>query len=298
MRPVLRRVLRWRLPKDRRPDPDPAASMALLREVLDRPLDPGYRSAAEQRAARGLPASTGSRSLLLLVNSLVLGLLVTVGALALRGPETAQAQAREELAERVGAEREELTEQSARVRELQTEVASLQERALDQQSPLAEDLARHGAIAGAVPMAGPGVTVVLDDPPRPPQAGADLGEDRVLARDLQTLVNGMWAHGAEAIAINEHRLTSTSSIRFAGEAIVVDFQGLTRPYTVTALGPPEELAAELDSGSTGAYLTELQQEYGIIVETTRQEEATVPAATRLTVREASIAEQTGEEGRR
>ncbi|WP_153396031.1 DUF881 domain-containing protein [Ornithinicoccus halotolerans] len=292
----LDRVLRWRPPRGR-PDPDPAASMALLREVLNRPLDPGYRSAAEQRSAHGLPASTGSRSVLLLVSSLVLGLLVTVGAQSLRGPDTAEAQARSDLADRVGEQRELLTERSARVEELQAEVAVMQEQALDGQSALAEELDRHRRLAGGTPMTGPGLAVVLDDPPRPADVGVP-GEDRVLARDLQVLVNGLWAHGAEAIAINEHRLTSTSSIRFAGEAIVVDFQGLTRPYTVTAIGPVDELAAELDSGSTGAYLTELQEEYDIIVETMRDDEVTVPAATRLSVREASVADDAAKEERR
>lgn len=272
--------------------------MALLREILNRPLDPGYTSAAEQRSARGLPASTGSRSLLLLISSLVLGLLVTVGAQSLRGPDTAQAQARADLAERVQEQREVLTERSARVEELQAELATMQERALDGQSALTVELEWHRQLAGGAPMAGPGVTVVLDDPPLPADAADVPEEDRVLARDLQVLANGLWAHGAEAVAINEHRLTSTSSIRFAGEAIVVDFQGLTRPYTVTAIGPVDELAAELDSGSTGAYLTELQEEYEIIVETAREEEVTVPAATRLSVREASVAENAGEEGRR
>lgn len=272
--------------------------MALLREVLDRPLDPGYRSAAEQRSARGMPASTGSRSLLLLMSAMVLGLLVTVCALTLRGPETAQAQARAELAERIGEQREVIAERSTRVEQLQAEVETLQGQVLDEQSPLVEQLLRHRELAGGVSMTGPGVTVLLEDPPRPADAGSEVGEDRVLARDLQVLVNGLWANGAEAVAINEHRLTSSSSIRFAGEAIVVDFQGLTRPYTVTAIGPADELAVELEEGSTGEYLTELQQEYGIIVETTGQEEVTVPAATRLSVREASVADDAAQEGGR
>ena len=36
------------------------------------------------------------------------------------------------------------------------------------------------------------------------------------------LVNGLWQAGAEAISINGQRLTSTSAIRFAGQAILVD----------------------------------------------------------------------------
>ena len=41
-------------------DPDPAASMALLGEVLDPPIGPGYHSAAQARVDAGLPASSTS----------------------------------------------------------------------------------------------------------------------------------------------------------------------------------------------------------------------------------------------
>jgi uncharacterized protein YlxW (UPF0749 family) len=90
------------------------------------------------------------------------------------------------------------------------------------------------------------------------------------------------------VSINDLRLTSTSSIRFAGEAIVVDFRGLTRPYTVAAIGPSEGLDQELGSGATGLYLEQLRDDYGIIADVEQREEITVPAATRLTIREAQV----------
>ena len=44
----------------------------------------------------------------------------------------------------------------------------------------------------------------------------------MLDPDLQKLVNGLWAAGAEAISINGQRLTNLSAIREAGEAITVN----------------------------------------------------------------------------
>ena len=65
--------------------------------------------------------------------------------------------------------------------------------------------------------------------------GSDPRDDRasdtgrVLDRDLQVMVNALWAAGAEAIAINGQRLTARSAIRYAGEAILLDFRPLVPP---------------------------------------------------------------------
>ena len=95
---------------------------------------------------------------------------------------------------------------------MRQEISSLEAA---QAQPATEQVAGEQAAlqAGATPVVGEGVVLTLNDPP----LSADSEEgDRVLARDLQVIVNGLWAHGAEAIAINEQRLTSTSTIRFAG----------------------------------------------------------------------------------
>ena len=88
---------------------------------------------------------------------------------------------------------------------------------------------------------GPGVLVVVDDSP---SAAADA-RDRVLDLDLQVLANGLWEAGAEAVAINGHRLSSLTAIRSAGDAITVDYRSLTRPYRVEAIGDPRTLQAYL-----------------------------------------------------
>ncbi len=64
--------------------------------------------------------------------------------------------------------------------------------------------------------------------------GRPISDDgRVRDVDVQTVVNGLWAAGAEGIAVNGQRLTSLSTIRHAGDAIVVDLRQLARPYTIT-----------------------------------------------------------------
>ncbi|GAA1159611.1 DUF881 domain-containing protein [Ornithinicoccus hortensis] len=274
-----------------RPNPDPAASMALLAEVRDRPLDPGYASAAQARRERGLPASTGPRSLILIVSSVLLGFLMTVAAQTLREPDPAAADARLELVSRVEAQQDLGDRRVARIEALRAEVAGLEEGALEDDSAgsqLAESLRTAERQAGASALVGPGIVITMDDASsRDPLVNGNA-EERVMARDLQVIVNGLWAQGAEAISINDQRLTSTSAIRFAGEAIVIDFRGMTRPYVISAIGDPEALEREMTEGATGRYAAELRDEYQLTVEVTTADEVTVAAATRLTTRLAVV----------
>jgi uncharacterized protein YlxW (UPF0749 family) len=262
--------------------------MALLQEVLDRPLDPGYQSAAQARQASGLAPSTGSRTVLLVGAAVLLGFLMTVAAQSLRDPDPAAAGVRAELAERVRVGQDLVDGNVVRIETLQDELIALEGETLPGGGEARGERVRAAGVqAGASAVVGPGVVVTLDDP-QVQDGDAEPADDRVLARDLQVLVNGLWANGAEAVSINDLRLTSTSSIRFAGEAIVVDFRGLTRPYTVAAIGPSEGLDQELGSGATGLYLEQLRDDYGIIADVEQREEITVPAATRLTIREAQV----------
>jgi uncharacterized protein YlxW (UPF0749 family) len=90
--------------------------------------------------------------------------------------------------------------------------------------------------AGTVPLAGPGLEVVLSDSARPARNPAEKDALSVHDVDLQLVVNALWAAGAEAIAVNGQRLVATSPIRGAGETITVNFRPLAPPYRIRALG--------------------------------------------------------------
>ena len=116
------------------------------------------------------------------------------------------------------------------------------------------------------------------------QGGPDLG--RVQDIDLQHVVNGLWAAGAEAISINGQRLTARSAIRTAGSAINVDFRPLSPPYAIDAIGDPKSLAARFQETSDGRYLLQLKSQFGIIYEMSTKDALTLPAAAQLTVTDA------------
>lgn len=280
---------------------DPAASMALLSEVLDPPVGPGYHSAAEARQAAGLPASSGTRTWTMLAVCMVLGFTGTVAAVTLRTPDPVAAENRALLIERIEGAQAAGDEQRERVDELRAELLALEQLAVAGLGPDAEQaIAAAGIQAGAQSVAGPGVVIHLSDATRPMDdtPGTDAKPERVNARDLQLVTNGMWSAGAEAISINGHRLTSMSAIRYAGEAIIVDFRALNPPYEIKVIGDPERMYAEATVGATGAYLGELRRQLAIGAEVEEEDEIVVEAGERLITRLGTVPREPNTEEQR
>jgi uncharacterized protein YlxW (UPF0749 family) len=135
---------------------------------------------------------------------------------------------------------------------------------------------------GVAAVTGPGLVVRLDDAPSSDTSSADrggqAGSGRVLDRDLQDAVNGLWSAGAEAIAINGLRLSALTAIRSAGEAILVDYRPLSPPYTLRAIGNPGSLEAGFADSPAGRRLSTYTSLYGLQVVVRRSDKQTLPAA--------------------
>lgn len=261
--------------------------MTLLTQVMERPLDPGYAAAAERRTQAGRPPTTGLSTALLLVAAAVIGFLMVVAAQTLRGDGTSATSTRTALIGQVDARRAAGDAKAVTVVQLQAEVRAAQQRALggsgQEARQLANQLATLGVAAGSDPANGPGIVVTLTDAPgaaagdgAAPRSNAGFTAGRVAAVDLQVAVNGLWQAGAQAISINGERLTSLASIRFAGQAILVDYRPLAPPYEITALGDPNALQTGLAGSSAGSYLKGLTANYGIGMGVRAGQRLTVP----------------------
>ncbi|WP_238999367.1 DUF881 domain-containing protein [Segeticoccus rhizosphaerae] len=271
------------------------ASMTLLNEMMRRPLDPGYAAEADARERAGRPRTSGTRTPMLLLTAVVIGFLVAVAALSLRVPTTAAAEAKQRLIAQIESRQADGDRQAATIAALRAQIQQAQQQALvrGHESQLAEQLTATARGVGAVPLTGPGVLLTIDDA-RPDQAAADGDVDprtqteenagRVTSGDLQIIVNGLWKAGAEAVSINGQRLTAQSAIRFAGEAILVNFRPLTRPYVITAIGDPDTMPTTFSRGSGGHYLSSLQETFGIQATVKTEQSLQVPASPSLQLR--------------
>lgn len=248
-------------------------------QIAAAPLDPGY---AEAAARRGHPHAGSRRSsttpaLVVLVAG-VLGLGTVWAAKELRRPEPeilrARAALESEIERRTESARE-LQDDNAR---LGTEVEALSQEALAGSDEDLERLATLGAVTGTVAVEGPGLTVTLTDSARAAAGAPDAADERVQDIDLQILSNGLWAAGAEAIAVNGHRLTALSAIRSAGEAILVDLAPLVGPYRVDAVGDPDAMQADLARSAAARHLALLRETYQIGAEVAVEQDLLLPAS--------------------
>jgi uncharacterized protein YlxW (UPF0749 family) len=266
--------------------------MLLLRRLVEDSLDEGYARAAARRNA-GTPRNR-TTVWVLTAGLLAVGLLLTTAYVQTRERAGSAAEARDALVAEVDA-RETANERAQR--ELDRLRAAVQR---DQQEALAltgagaelsTRLADLEAITGAGAVTGPGMTVRLDEAPEDTGADVDPRTDvtddgRVTDRDLQTVVNEIWAAGAEAVAVNGQRLTGLSAIRSAGDAVLVDFRPLNPPYEVAAIGDPETLRTTFVGGFGGSYLQVLQG-YGITYAVEDASRLELPASAGVSLRYAA-----------
>jgi uncharacterized protein YlxW (UPF0749 family) len=267
--------------------------MSLLTNVMEHSLDDGYAQAAARRGAVGtsrLPTALSGR--LWLAAGLVLAaIVVTLGAAQAQVSAPTAAKERQKLIDRIQSETKSADALQKNVDSLRDTVSAEQQAALKNTGD-ADRVALLELLAGGTPVQGPGVRLVVDDAkeastgntggPRESSGFADTG--RVRDRDMQRVVNGLWASGAEAITVNGQRLTALSAIRAAGDAILVDNKPLAPPYTVLAIGDGERLSKAFQDSADGQYLQVLKDDYGIRASVTVQDKLRLAAAPSLTVR--------------
>ena len=227
---------------------------------------------------------------MLAVVAVVIGVMFAVAALQTTRTAPTLESERASLIDRVQSAESQQDALRARATDLTAEITTLRTAALggDATSQRLEgEIARLSALVGTVAVTGPGVVIVVDDA----AGGPDVAEsgDQVLDRDLQILANGLWQAGAEAVAINGHRLSALTAIRSAGDAITVDYRSLTRPYRIEAIGDLRTLPAGFGESAAGAWWHDLEQNRGMHYELGESGNLTLPADPGLTLRWAKVA---------
>ena len=283
---------------------------SLLDDVLAETLDPAYaqasaRKTAGQASARkaGEPAPRSSRGRLLVALVMVVaGLLAAVtydqAAATSQGRQPVRAALIEDIqrssdaGDQLTAELEELRVEVARTQDELLAASVVGQRAL-------EEVAAAEQGAAAVPVTGPGLLVTLanaeSDADDDPVGGAteENPSGKVRDGDLQLVVNALWAAGAEAISIDDQRLGATTAIRFAGEAVLVDFRPVTNPYEIRAIGDPDTLAARFLASAEVGNLALISESFGLRFDFAKEDELTLPAASTLELRYAGPADPQG-----
>lgn len=169
----------------------------------------------------------------------LLGFLVVTAARTATATRVAEAPRKQRLISLIEQRRDQIDELDNAVRDLRGQLRkeeSDRSRNNRASAARARNTATLSAQAGASTVKGPGLRVKVADAASIPADVEETGAYRISDTDLQLLVNALWAAGAEAIALNGNRIVATTSIRAAGETIVVNFRPLSPPYRLEAVG--------------------------------------------------------------
>ncbi len=273
---------------------------SLLRSLLSEHLDPGYAAAAEKRAGGAPPrprwADRGWQSAAALLIAVVFAAAfaqarsVAPGVKQTQQVLIASVRAAETGTDGLAAQRANLTSDVDNLRRSQ-----LKDDAAGRQ--LLRGLDQLGVTAGATALTGPGLTVTLTDPGASRNL-SDVSKERipgsrqvVLDRDLQLVVNSLWASGAEAIAVGGVRIGPNVTIRQAGGAILVDNQPITSLYVVVAIGPPHAMQDNFEASPGLIRMRLLEATYGAGVAVSAGDALKIPAGN---TRDVKYAKQIGD----
>lgn len=106
-----------------------------------------------------------------------------------------------------------------------------------------ELIKKYTIVQGATDVKGPGI-VVRYYPNEEKQDGSSMGNADI-TKDLIDIVNELKNAGAEAVAVNEIRITSVSSIEMEKNNIVVDGKRIARPFVIKAIGNSDTMNGSL-----------------------------------------------------
>ncbi len=275
---------------------------SLLRALLSEHLDPGYAAAAAERDRSGTPRSGRARAFGWLWQALAATLVAAVFAAAVaqaRSVAPGVRAAQQLLAASVRSTQATAAQLAQRRSVLSAKVDDVQRLALADDAEgqrLLTGLDALSLAAASTPVIGPGLTVTVTDPGAGPNL-SDASKQRVsgsqqviLDRDLQLVVNSLWASGAEAISVDGARIGPNVTIRQAGGAILVDNNPTTSPYTILAVGPPHAMQDAFDRSPGLHRLRLLEISYGVGVSVNVGDGLALPAGA---VRDVKFAKQIG-----
>lgn len=225
----------------------------------------------------------GLWSVLVPVTALGAGLLFATSASTAQGTDLRGGRF-SQLTDLISSTATDVAEQEKEAAALRREVTAVGRVAAARSSTVATERARGDALAGAaglVAVRGPGVSVSLDDAPRPkdgqPAASSNPDDLVVHQQDVQSVVNALWAGGAEAMTLMGVRVISTSAVRCVGNTLLIQGRLVGPPFIISAIGPPGAMRAALSVEPGVALFQRYVDDFGLGYQATTHKTLHLPA---------------------
>jgi uncharacterized protein YlxW (UPF0749 family) len=189
-----------------------------------------------------------------------------------------------QLTDLISSTQDQVARQEQAATRLRTEVDAQSQGAATSSSTVAAEQARGNALMGAAGLKavrGPGLSVSLDDAPRPkdghPPASSNPDDLVVHQQDVQSVVNALWAGGADAVTLMGDRLISTSAVQCVGNTLLIQGRLVGPPFVIQAIGDPVALRAALRAEPGVALFQRYVNDFGLSFKTTSHKDLRLAA---------------------
>jgi uncharacterized protein YlxW (UPF0749 family) len=140
--------------------------------------------------------------------------------------------------------------------------------------------------AGLNPLTGTGIVLKIEDSNKPTPPDGNAADYLAGAADLRTVVSLLWQSGAEAVAINDERVTTSTAIIDIGGSVLVNAAYLAGPYQIAAIGPKDLFAKLSAAPGWEEFVRTRRGSFGIGISWAEPDAVDVPAfAGTVTLRE-------------
>ena len=136
-------------------------------------------------------------------------------------------------------------------------------------------------VAGFTAMSGPGLTVVLNDAPQvdlsiPENERPDVNDLLIHQEDVQSVVNALWAGGAQGVSLMGKRVISTSAVKCVGNTLLLHGKVYSPPFKIQAVGDVAKLTNSLRTDPNVTVLQDYVDLYGLVYDVQRSQLIELP----------------------
>jgi uncharacterized protein YlxW (UPF0749 family) len=153
--------------------------------------------------------------------------------------------------------------------------------AITQIENIKQKIQQLSPVAGFTAMSGPGLSVVLNDAPQvdlsiPENERPDVNDLLIHQEDVQSVVNALWAGGAQGVSLMGKRIISTSAVKCVGNTLLLHGKVYSPPFKIQAVGDVAKLTNSLRTDSNVTVLQDYVDLYGLVFDVQRSQLIELP----------------------
>lgn len=173
------------------------------------------------------------------------------------------------------------------ITKLSSQIETLKDFAGTDSSDSSKDSESAGSDTMLAAVHGPGVTVTLNDSPLWESmvdnsgSATNINDYVIHQEDVESVMNALWAGGAESMMIQDQRVLFNSAVICQGNVLLLQGRKYSPPYTISAIGPTDAMLDSLKNSSAMKIFQEYVNAFGIGYKVETKDDLQFPETTAL-----------------